>query len=212
MVVSMVMEIGEVDLAKVLHQHQKSSEQPKQHGAELSLNFIRLTWQQMLEAVQCIHDNRIVHGDLKPANFVFVKGQLKLIDFGIAKAISNDTTNIVRESQIGTVNYMAPEAIAPIMVEDADSDAPRMKVTSKAIMPLNPKYHACASRPCAVDGDSISSVGRATSGAWGASCIRWSMADRPSPISTPSRSCTRSRTRSTRSVTQTSQTAALSRA
>jgi hypothetical protein len=43
-------------------------------------------------------------GDLKPANFVFVKGHLKLIDFGIAKAISNDTTNIYRESQIGTVS------------------------------------------------------------------------------------------------------------
>jgi len=50
-------------------------------------------------------------GDLKPANFLFVNGALKLIDFGIAKAISNDTTNIERDSQIGTVNFMSPEAI-----------------------------------------------------------------------------------------------------
>jgi serine/threonine protein kinase len=49
--------------------------------------------------------------DLKPANFLFCAGVLKLIDFGIAKAISNDTTNIVRDSQVGTVNYMSPEAI-----------------------------------------------------------------------------------------------------
>jgi hypothetical protein len=41
---------------------------------------------------------------LKPANFVFVKGHLKLIDFGIAKSFSSDTTNIYRESQIGTVS------------------------------------------------------------------------------------------------------------
>jgi serine/threonine-protein kinase TTK/MPS1 len=40
-----------------------------------------------------------------------VLGQLKLIDFGIANAIANDTTNIQRDHQIGTVNYMSPEAI-----------------------------------------------------------------------------------------------------
>jgi len=66
-----------------------------------------------------------VHGDLKPANFVFVKGHLKLIDFGIAKSFSNDTTNIYRESQIGTINYMAPEAICPFTDEPAEDEEGR---------------------------------------------------------------------------------------
>lgn len=66
----------------------------------------------MLEAVKTVHSAKIVHCDLKPANFLLVKGRLKLIDFGISKAIqSNDTTNVVRENQIGTVNYMSPEAL-----------------------------------------------------------------------------------------------------
>ena len=52
-----------------------------------------------LQAVQVIHQARIVHADLKPANFLMVEGQLKLIDFGIAKAIHGDTTSISRESQ-----------------------------------------------------------------------------------------------------------------
>lgn len=104
-----VMEAGEVDLAHVLHQNSiKSSDGSR----ALDMNFIRLTWQQMLSAVHSIHEERIIHGDLKPANFLFVRGALKLIDFGIAKAIqSEDTTNIYRESQIGTLNYMSPEAI-----------------------------------------------------------------------------------------------------
>lgn len=54
----------------------------------------------MLEAVSTIHEERIVHSDLKPANFMLVRGSLKLIDFGIAKAIMNDTTNIQRDAQV----------------------------------------------------------------------------------------------------------------
>ncbi len=50
---------------------------------------------------------------------MFVRGHLKLIDFGIAKSFNSDTTNIYRESQIGTVNYMAPEAIAPMSEEES---------------------------------------------------------------------------------------------
>jgi len=57
----------------------------------------------MLEAVGVIHDEKIVHSDLKPANFVLVKGRLKLIDFGIANAIANDTTNIQRDNQVGAM-------------------------------------------------------------------------------------------------------------
>ena len=59
-----------------------------------------------------VHEAKVVHCDLKPANFLLVQGQLKLIDFGISKAIlNNDTTNVLRENQVGTVNYMSPEAL-----------------------------------------------------------------------------------------------------
>jgi serine/threonine-protein kinase TTK/MPS1 len=117
------MEIGEVDLNYVLQQQAKlldrkgtsgSSNYNSESRYSFNMNFVRLTWQQMLSAVYSIHkEHGIVHGDLKPANFLFVKGALKLIDFGIAKAIPTDenTTNIYRDSQVGTLNYMSPEAI-----------------------------------------------------------------------------------------------------
>ena len=109
-IIYMVLEYGEVDLARLLQRREKVRSAEGQ-GDKIDLNFIRLHWQQMLEAVHIIHEERIVHSDLKPANFLFVEGVLKLIDFGIAKAIQNDTTHIARESQVGTLNYMSPEAI-----------------------------------------------------------------------------------------------------
>jgi serine/threonine-protein kinase RIO1 len=116
-----VMELGEVDLNNVLQQRALS-----ETSRSLNMNFIRLTWQQMLSAVHCIHEERIIHSDLKPANFLFVRGALKLIDFGIAKAIVNDdTTNIYRENHIGTLNYMSPEAI---LDTGSGQDGPRMKI------------------------------------------------------------------------------------
>lgn len=79
----------------------------------------------MLNAVNTVHEAKIVHCDLKPANFLLVQGTLKLIDFGISKAIMNDTTNIVRENQVGTVNYMSPEALQETSISH---DRARLKI------------------------------------------------------------------------------------
>lgn len=87
-----------------------------------------LVLQNMLEAVHTIHGERIVHSDLKPANFMLVQGQLKLIDFGIARAIQNDTTNIMRDTQVrarpviqglGPGLHPAPPPMAPPTISPA---------------------------------------------------------------------------------------------
>lgn len=105
-----MLELGETDLRYLLHRLQKCPNR---------LNFIKLYWQQMLEAVQTIGRHRIVHGDLKPANFVCFKGVLKLIDFGIAGKISDDTVNVNRESVCGTIHYLAPEGLRSVVESGA---------------------------------------------------------------------------------------------
>lgn len=118
-IIYLLMEYGDVDLAKHLLNNGKKSKL-------LGENFRRLYWHQMLEAVHTIHKAKIVHGDLKPANFLIVAGTLKLIDFGIANAIpSEDTTSIFREAQVGTPNYMAPEAVVFYEREENSSDGTR---------------------------------------------------------------------------------------
>ncbi|KZV42819.1 serine/threonine-protein kinase mph1 [Dorcoceras hygrometricum] len=103
----MVLEYGEIDLAHMLSQKWGELDGSM---ATIDENWLRFYWKQILLAVNTIHEERIVHSDLKPANFLLVKGSLKLIDFGIAKAIMSDTTNIQRDSQVGTLSYMSPEA------------------------------------------------------------------------------------------------------
>jgi len=118
--VHMVMELGQRDLNRLLADERERlagaasaliGSPPKPPVLQMDGNLLRVVWQQMLLAVQTIHEARIVHGDLKPANFVFVDGDLKLIDFGIAKAMAADTTHIMRDGTVGTLNYMSPEAI-----------------------------------------------------------------------------------------------------
>ena len=96
----MIMECGEYDLASFMSRQLRYLPY-----------YVDALWMQMLSCVQAIHEQRIVHSDLKPANFVFFSGLLKLIDFGIAAKLVGDVTSIARDSRIGTPNYMAPECI-----------------------------------------------------------------------------------------------------
>lgn len=43
-----------------------------------------------------------------------LKGQLKLIDFGIASNVQSDCTSIIKNNQAGTINYISPEALTDI--------------------------------------------------------------------------------------------------
>ncbi len=64
---------------------------------------------EILQALAAAHHVGVVHRDLKPENvLVASSGTLKLVDFGLARAMS-DTSLSTTGSVLGTVTYLAPE-------------------------------------------------------------------------------------------------------
>jgi serine/threonine protein phosphatase PrpC len=75
----------------------------KRISERLALSFA----EQMVNAVSYAHQQRVMHLDIKPENFIVFDERLRLGDFGIARIAQG--TRALQGSGTGTVGYVAPE-------------------------------------------------------------------------------------------------------
>merc|ERR1712096_198568 len=78
---------------------------------QIHVKLVQSYTQQLLEGLAYLHENGVVHRDLKPGNILIsVEGVAKLADFGTAFD-TNVLTHTVKQTVCGTPAFMAPEIV-----------------------------------------------------------------------------------------------------
>jgi uncharacterized protein (TIGR02145 family) len=112
----------------------------KRYGP-LSQKEVKDIFVQTLSAFQYAHEKGVVHRDIKPSNiYVQPNGQVKILDFGIAKLFGQGNEMTQTGTQMGTPIYMSPEQVKADKSIDHRSDIYSLGVTMFYAINGKPPY------------------------------------------------------------------------
>ena len=98
-------------------------------GRRFTEEELRKWWNQIISALNYTHSKDIVHRDIKPSNiFLDHWGNVKLLDFGIAKLMENMSMTRTG-TMMGTLMYMSPEQVRDTKHIDYRTDIYSLAVT-----------------------------------------------------------------------------------
>lgn len=109
-------------------------------GRHFTDEELRRWWNQTVDALNYTHAMGIVHRDIKPSNiFLDKKGNIKLLDFGIAKV--KESMSMTRTgTTMGTLMYMSPEQVKDPKRVDSKSDIYSIAVSFVHLLTGKPIY------------------------------------------------------------------------